>query len=340
LGVGEKEQLIQRGGGHYSEVLTPEKAPSAEYLALFGRQLERLTPRVARDAYALARHIHLAQPPGPVTVVSLARAGTPIGVLVHRALRDCFARASAHYSVSIIRDKGLDLNALAHICCRHSPQSVVFVDGWTGKGVIGRELKRSVGEYNAANGVRVRPALHVLADIAGTAEVSATREDYLLPSAVLNAPVSGLVSRTVLNDQVGADDFHGCVYLEHLAPWDQSRHFVDTIWAQMKALHAAPQVEQGGPTGAASRPVDGLALQDTMQRYLSLYGLPNLNFVKPGVGEATRVLLRRMPLLLALQSVDDPYVEHLIHLAHAGGVPVLEDPELPCKALALIDQPD
>ena len=199
LAVDDKERFIQRGG-HYSEVITPERAPSDAYLRLFERQLARSIARVAADALFLAQRIHEARPSGPVTVVSLARAGTPVGVLVHRALKALLGRESTHYCVSIIRDRGLDLNALTSVCQRHAPQSLVFIDGWTGKGVIGRELAQSVAGFNAAGRGPVDPSLFVLADIAGTAACAATHDDYLLPSAVLNAPVSGLVSRTVLNE--------------------------------------------------------------------------------------------------------------------------------------------
>jgi hypothetical protein len=53
-------------------------------------------------------------------------------------------RAAPHYSISIIRDRGLDPAALAHIAARHEPADVVFVDGWTGKGAIAGELHRSL----------------------------------------------------------------------------------------------------------------------------------------------------------------------------------------------------
>ncbi len=40
-----------------------------------------------------------------------------------------------------------------------------------------------------------------------------TREDFLIPSACLNSTVSGLVSRTVLNDDlIGPADFHGAKF--------------------------------------------------------------------------------------------------------------------------------
>ena len=40
----------------------------------------------------------------------------------------------------------------------------------------------------------------VLADPGYCTSIYGTREDFLIPSACLNATVSGLISRTVLND--------------------------------------------------------------------------------------------------------------------------------------------
>ena len=339
LSVDAKERYIQNGGGHYSEVLTPEKAPTPEYLQLFARQLSLRAPQVAQDVIRLATQIHERNPAGPLTLVSLARAGTPYGILLRRALRRLFDRVTTHYCVSIIRDRGLDLNALAYICGRHASESVVFVDGWTGKGVIGRELKASVQQFNEARGTRVSSDLHVLVDIAGTAAVSATREDYLLPSAVLNATVSGLISRTALNDQVGPEDFHGFMFLYDQEPWDQSRRFVDVVWGEVQSRWARRKA-MAPAVPAHVDAADLAGFQQAIERYSAEYSASNANLVKPGVGEATRVLLRRKPLLLVVRDEADSHVEHLLHLAAQRDVRVLRDSQLPFRALALIDRPD
>jgi hypothetical protein len=39
----------------------------------------------------------------------------------------------------------------------------------------------------------------VLSDIAGVADVAARRDDYIIPSSLLNSTISGLISRTVIN---------------------------------------------------------------------------------------------------------------------------------------------
>ncbi|MBA4768522.1 MAG: hypothetical protein H2049_12945, partial [Porphyrobacter sp.] len=113
--VAEKEALIQSGARHYSELLSEERLPDARYLALYEAALARNAGRLKRDIAALAEAI-TARPETATscTIISLARAGTPIGVLLRRELA---ARGVdvVHYSVSIIRGRGIDRVALAHI---------------------------------------------------------------------------------------------------------------------------------------------------------------------------------------------------------------------------------
>ena len=52
-----------------------------------------------------------------------------------------------HYAVSIVRGRGIDPLALRHLAELHDPARVVFVDGWTGKGAIARELAEAVRAY-------------------------------------------------------------------------------------------------------------------------------------------------------------------------------------------------
>lgn len=333
--VDEKERYIQRGGGHYSSVLSPEAAPSASYVRLFEEQTERLAVRVARDICVLAQHADARVSTGEVVIVSLARAGTPVGVLVGRTLRR-LGRSCTHYCVSIFRDKGLDTNALSYILSRHKAPAVVFVDGWTGKGVVSRALAKSVADYNQKNNTQVNPSLAVLADIAGTAGFSATRSDYLLPSAILNATVSGLVSRTVLNPYVGPKDFHGCALLHHLAPHDKSRYFVDSVWSQVVRLLDG-EIAHRASVDAEVNPQE---LNAAIGRYMAMQSIRDINLIKPGVGEATRVLLRRTPRLLVLKDPSDTDVRHLLQLAKEKNVPVTTDVGLPCRALAVIATPD
>lgn len=66
------------------------------------------------------------------------------------------------------------------------------------------------------------------------------------------------------------------------------------------------------------------------------YRIGDRNFIKPGVAEATRVLLRRLPYLLLLRDPDGSDVAHLRLLAEQKRVPVVVDPAMPIQATALI----
>lgn len=314
--VAEKERLIQSGERHYSEMISIEKAPDQRYLDLYERAMDQNQVRLARDVVSLARSISRSVTPQPgsagIAVVSLARAGTPIGALVHRYLK-LTGYASRHYSISIIRDRGIDLNALAHILRDHAPSDIVFVDGWTGKGAITRELHGERGPMMLG----VRPVLAVVADPAGCADLAASGDDYVIPSGILNGIVSGLISRTVLNDQIGEDDFHGTVYLEHLADRDVTNDFLERIWRLMleNSTQAATWLEYDrAPRRKACRLMLDAIREDA--------GVDNENNIKPGIAEATRAVLRRVPDKLYLTDRDDPAVAHLVHLALQKGIEI------------------
>ena len=330
--VGQKERLIQSGRAHYSEMLSREELPGADYLALYERAMRHNGPRLARHINRLAARIAaLHRPDAHLAIVSLLRAGTPIGVLVRRALVRGGVRAT-HYSISIIRGRGIDRTALRHICRNHRPDDILFLDGWTGKGAIATELRGAAGAI--AEGVE--PRLFVVADPAGVANAAATTEDYLIPSGILNGVVSGLVSRSVLNDRIGVDEFHGCVILDHLAQQDISRNFVDRInrlAAQVDVTTVEPKEAHEG-----SSPAQLQAECRAMLDFIAAdAGIAQLERIKPGIAESARALLRRMPKALYLRNADDPDVAHLVLLAGQKSVPVRPLPPIArYRAVAVI----
>lgn len=328
--LAHKETLIQSGRRHYSEMLSPERVPSEHYLALFHKAHATNRERLARDCLRLASLLYERHGPD-LCIVSLARAGTPVGAIVRHLIERIHGGRPSHYSVSIIRDRGIDELALDEILARgHDPASIAFVDGWTGKGVISRELTHAVGRYNTSRKVCIDPGLNVLTDLAGSAARTASGEDYLIASSILNSTISGLVSRSILNEAIRPGDFHGCVFFTEFAPHDLSQWFVDDMVTAALELDPAtlPPTPARAELAAVSR--------DYMAYAKARYAIDDDNLIKPGIGEATRVLLRRNPERVIVRDVGCERVAHLVALATEKSVPVENDAGLPYHAVSII----
>jgi hypothetical protein len=292
--------------------------------------------RVALHIIHLAEQIHQARAE-ELTLVSLARAGTPIGVLLKHVLHRYFGRDTAHYSISILRDIGVDMNALRYITQRHNPQSLLFIDGWTAKGVIAKQLAVSLQAFEQSDGISIAPDLAVLSDLCGAASLSASYEDYLIPSSLLNATVSGLISRTVYNDSLTSpDDFHGCVYYQQFSEQDLSRYFIDSLLETIDTLWHNRAIAD--PIKADNRLHYQQLAQDFITQLSQRYRISHANYIKLGIGEATRVLLRREARLLLLRESNAAATEHLRWLANSKSIPIEIIPDSPYQAVALIQE--
>ncbi len=310
--VMEKERLIQTRQKHYSEMISLEKAPDPVHQDLFERALAQNGTRMAADVQALAQALD-RQCPGPeIVLVSFVRAGLPLGVLLRRALLD-LGRKAHHYGISIVRDRGIDRTALEAIIQTHGAQAIVFVDGWTGKGAISGEISRSLaGDARFPE----QPRLVVLADPCGRAWLAASAEDWVIPSGILGATVSGLVSRSIWPADGG---LHGCVIYDHLQPCDMTRPFIEQLDERRRQLTDVSAVE---PWTAAQRLALQTAAGQAVDRLAARFDVNNLNRIKPGIAEATRAVMRRVPDHVLVRDLRDNDVQLLLHLTEQAGVPV------------------
>ena len=339
----QKEALIQSGQRHYSDMLTLEKPPSATHEALYNQALAAGKQRMANDVTSLAFSLHqlfhaCVSASQPLILVSLVRAGLPIGVLLQKALSDAsasYALASQHYGVSIIRDRGLDPVALQYILQQHPHSPIVFVDGWTGKGAIYGELQRSLAQitdkrqqaqlFHQGDGVI---PLVTLADPAGVAWLSASNDDWLMPASLLNSTVSGLISRTLYREP--SDGLHQAVYYDKLQPWDRSGEFIQTIDAlRQQTPLSTPLTGKLLPIFATQSVIDDLAAR---------FAISNRNRIKPTIAEATRAILRRDPeCVLVNEMADGQDTALLRHLCEEKNIQLIEDASIaPYQAVTII----
>ena len=302
----DRERMIQ-SGVHYSEMIPREHLPSHEYLAAFYDALERYALPTARAVEEVSRKIY-ADRGADTVLVSLARAGTPIGILIKHCIEREYGVSVPHYSISIIRGRGIDKNAMNYLLERYSPERIQFVDGWTGKGAIKRQLVEAMRDYP-----NVDPGLAVLSDPAYAAGKCGTHDDFLIPSSCLNSTVSGLISRTFYrSDIIGSDQFHGALYYKEFEDFDLSYHFIEKIERYFGAGYTFEEKLPGR-----------ISPLEEIREIADKFGVDDINFVKPGIGEATRVLLRRIPDMILVHSLDDKErLGHIYRLAEEKQVPV------------------
>ncbi|MGO4228920.1 phosphoribosyltransferase domain-containing protein [Arthrobacter sp. YAF34] len=333
----EREAAIQSGKASYAESLPQEFEPSPEYGALFQSALESTAVRIAHAVGTLTEQVLKLRGNAPV-LVSLARAGTPIGILMKRWAWEVHGLKLPHYAISIVRGLGIDQTALGYLASRHNPDDVMFVDGWTGKGAIARELAAAVELFRQTDGPAFRPDLAVLADPGHSVRIFGTRDDYLVPSACLNSTVSGLVSRTVFNKAlIGPGDFHGAKFYSELSGSDVSRDFLAAVTAQFSGVRDdVLRAAAHAPSDIAGLPEADWSGWSAVEQISRSFGINNVNLVKPGVGETTRVLLRRVPWKVLVRPEAVPELAHVLHLAEQRGVEVLEVPDLAYSCVGLI----
>jgi len=327
----EKERLIQSGQRHYSEMIGAEPSPTATHLELFHEALDEGMNRLADEVQQLALALKAARPQRPIVLVSFVRAGVPLGVLLKLALTDLGVKTD-HYGISIIRDKGIDHAALATIEEQHDFNDIVFIDGWTGKGAIYGELKRSLA-HRYPKGQSIPFA--VLADPAGLSWLSASGDDWLIPFGILGATVSGLISRSILTNDGG---WHGCLYYDHLQVYDISRQFIALVNDCRHARHP----DNSTIDAAVWTDEQRISLQQqstsVIQYLAALHNIDNLNRIKPGIAEATRAILRRVPEKVLVSDLDDPHIRLLRHLAKQKHIElaVMGERLAPYRAITII----
>ncbi|MBA9086248.1 hypothetical protein FHR92_002721 [Fontibacillus solani] len=331
----DREEAIQ-SGTHYSEMLPMEYQPTQQYIQLFHDTLKTTARNVALASAITAELIWNKR--GENTIIaSLARAGTPIGILIKRYIRLVYQHDLPHYSISIIRGKGIDENAVLYMLKQHPQFSIQFVDGWTGKGAIRNVLIQARETLKMKYGIIIDDDLAVLADPARCSATFGTRQDFLIPSACLNSTVSGLMSRTVLRDDlIGPDDYHGAKFYKEWLKDDVSNLFVDTVsrfFADVK--EEAKQQAAYLYDNPNETEVTWKGMKD-INRIQEDFGIADVNLVKPGVGETTRVLLRRVPWKILVDRMDNPHLKHILLLAKDRNVPVEVYPDLTYSCCGII----
>lgn len=329
VSVEEKEKLI-RSGISYSETISKEDKPTKSREEDFFKMLKEHGQKIADYVAKISDAIY-KEKGNELVIVSLARAGTPYGILIKKYLRYKYDVQIKHYSISIIRGKGIDYNALKYIFKNHPKAKIQFVDAWTGKGSIIRELEKSIEIFNKENNQNIDNSLAVIADPAKLSKFYGTREDIAIPTSILNSTVSGLVSRTILSDKYIKDnEFHGAKMIDYLKEHDYSQLYIDRISKLFRRNIKDLDFEKQ----------DREYAKDVTIKIKDIYNIDDINLIKLSVGEASRVLIRRKARMLLLKDISDQSVRQLVNIAREKKLEIKEYKDSDYKAIAIIEGKD
>lgn len=199
----------------------------------FNESLECLSDRTAKAITVLAELLYKKHG-GKFVIISLVRNGIPTGILVKRYIQMKYNVDLPHYAISMIKGKGIDRNAMDFIYDKHSDVGVEhfqFVDGWIDNEETYSLLKeycKELAEYSN-KWAKLSTEIAVLSDTINITDLCGTREELIIPIDGLNSTMSGLISRTIINDLISEDDFHGAVCFEDKVSEDKSYEFIDTV---------------------------------------------------------------------------------------------------------------
>lgn len=322
--------------GHTDASLAGEYLPTAEYLDLTVELMTGSAREIAELAGVLAEQVLDRRGPD-VVLVSTVRAGVPVGILLRRWLDFAYGITVDHYAIGLKRGVGVDPAALRWLGRHHDPARVQFVDAWTGKGGVAKEVLSSIAAPDVPGGFD--PSLAVLTDPGRCTDLYGTRRDVLVPTACLNSMATGRVSSPVpRHPLIGPDDFFGATFFRESGELDVSGRFVDGVAAAFPAVAGA--VATGWEKIARSDRTPDWSGWRATEEIAGRYAIDQQNMlVRPGIGETMRVLLSHVPGRVIVNPDAAPVLEHVLWLAGQRGLPVDEIPGLPYACVGLIDPP-
>lgn len=290
-----REQHIRRGF-KACELLAEETVPTDLDINIYECAMKIYQKKVADAVQKIAECIY-DKKKNDIVLVSLARAGISIGVLIKRYLDTKYMLNIPHYGMSIVGTNGVDVNALKYILSRHDAGSLQFIDGWTGKGFVQKKLKEGLLFYP-----QIDSKIAVLCDPGGITCLAGTHEDILVPSATLNSVVSGLLSRSVDNSKfIKNDEFFGAVCFSKMIDSDRTYDFIERIsscfdYSKNYYIH--------------DDHIDNM--HSTIESLIREYHLDNTGQIKPGLCETFRSINRKKPSFVLVSDLIDKELLNMI----------------------------
>jgi len=128
--------------------------------------------------------------------------------------------------------------------------------------------------------------------------------------------------------------FHGAKYYKELEKMDVSNLYIERIVTCFENVQSEIILQlQELP----NTPITWEGMK-SVQRIQQDFGIDNIHFIKPGVGETTRVLLRRIPWKILVNPQCIHELEHILLLAREKNVLIEQYSDMSYSCCGLIKE--
>lgn len=299
----EQKRQMEKQGIDVKDIVTDEFPIDEKYYDLCLKNTPMYAKQTAIAVGNLAEQIFSKRSEN-VVLVSLLRAGTLIGILVKRYLKNKYNINVYHYSISVPKD--VNQNEMKYILSKHKAKDILFIDSWTGKGTTTNKIRNFAEQIEGLSS-----DLAVLSDAINISSFCGVREDIAIPQAPFNACITGLVGiPTSSQKYLNKDDYTGSIYLDYLEKIDITNWYIDLIEENF-------DYELCNSDNYEENPIPFEELDEICMNHKI-----ELKELNPGINEAGRALLRRKIKKLLVKDLNDIQILQIKEIAELKGIEV------------------
>lgn len=221
-------------------------------------------------------------------------------------------------AIGLFHEAGIDRQAFAQISTDYPDYYPVFVDGWTGRGIVAAELRKACSKLNEGSDWPEFPLLATLVDPGHYGDLWGTDEDTLLECAHFSAPEVLGFSRAFIKDPEK-------MWNAYTYPYEYCNHDLINAWLNI--------FNSGISTLPEDRKNIVQDLSEILKEVSEITGTQTGQW-KVNINEVARTFVNREPKQLIL-GITRPEAECLLpsilYLADKKKVPVGFFPQLGIK---------
>ena len=248
-------------------------------------------------------------------LIGILRAGLFVSVGLSRRMAQLGQGLAPVAAIGLFHEAGFDQQAL-NLALKDYPGAFpVFVDGWTGRGVVANELRRAYAAWNnKPEGLPETPVLATLVDPGHHGDLWGTDRDALVECAHFSAPEVLGFSRAFITDP-------DAVWSAYRYPEAYRNQGLIKAW--LNVFESAPVFEEHGAAAPQKLP-------ELLEEIADLTGTEPSQW-KVNVNEVVRTFVNRQPkqvLLGITKGEAEEGLPSLLDLAQKNAVPVNYTPRL------------